>query len=76
LGVLGLVGMALTLPPFLAGLRLHESRVGVYGVTSPGSSSGSNLKSAVELPESELLSIKADSQGLLDRILKSGPGPD
>jgi hypothetical protein len=39
LGVLGLVGVALTVPPFLAGLRLHESRVGVYEITVSDSSS-------------------------------------
>lgn len=32
LGVLGFVGVALTLPPFLAGLRLYESKVGVYEI--------------------------------------------
>ena len=30
LELLGLLGMALTVPPFLASLRLHESKVGVY----------------------------------------------
>jgi MFS family permease len=37
LGALGLLGTALTMPPFLAGLRLHESRVGVYEAAGPGS---------------------------------------
>lgn len=32
LGVLGFLGAALTLPPFLAGLRLYESKVGAYEV--------------------------------------------
>jgi hypothetical protein len=42
LGALGLVGMALTLAPFLAGLRLNESSVDVYEVTGPESSSESS----------------------------------
>jgi MFS family permease len=33
LAVLGLVGAALTLPPFVAGLRLKESTVGVYALS-------------------------------------------
>jgi hypothetical protein len=41
LGVLGFVGMALTAPPFLAGLKLHESKVGVYEITVPESSAAS-----------------------------------
>ncbi len=40
LGLLGLLGMALTLPPCLAGLRLAERQVGVYEVTSPSRASG------------------------------------
>ncbi len=38
LGALGLIGMALTVPPFLAGLRLHECKVGVYDAPGQGGS--------------------------------------
>jgi MFS family permease len=44
LEVLGLVGMALTVPPFLAGLRLRESKVGVYELTGPDRSSASMIE--------------------------------
>jgi MFS family permease len=44
LAVLGLVGMALTVPPFLAGLRLRESKVGVYELGGPGGSSASVIE--------------------------------
>jgi MFS family permease len=73
LGVLGLVGTALTLPPFLAGLRLHESRVGVYEMASLGSSS-SSISSEVERSGSQSFSSQAESQGLPDRIPERGFG--
>jgi MFS family permease len=41
LWMLGLLGMALTLPPCLAGLRLDESQVGVYERMGPNRTSGS-----------------------------------
>jgi MFS family permease len=44
LGVLGLLGMALTVPPFLAGLRLREGKIGVYELGGPGSSSASAVE--------------------------------
>jgi MFS family permease len=36
LGVLGFIGMALAVPPFLTGLRLHERKVGVYDGSGQG----------------------------------------
>lgn len=39
LRVLGFVGMALTVAPFLAGLRLHEYKVGVYEIVGAESTS-------------------------------------
>jgi MFS family permease len=39
LPVLGFLGMAFTVPPFLAGLRLHERKVGVYGMSGADPSS-------------------------------------
>jgi MFS family permease len=40
LGILGLLGLVLTLPPCLGGLRLAESQVGVYEVPGPSRSPG------------------------------------
>lgn len=45
--VLGLVGTALTIPPFVAGLRLRETKVGIYELDAPESPSFST-RSAVE----------------------------
>jgi MFS family permease len=47
LRVLGFVGMALTAPPFLAGLKLHESKVGVYELIGPDHSSRSRQSMAI-----------------------------
>ncbi|MGH8013977.1 MAG: MFS transporter [Candidatus Binataceae bacterium] len=46
LGVLGFLGAALTVTPFLAGLHLHENKVGVYEAAGPDSSSGSSGSAA------------------------------
>ncbi|HJU12038.1 MAG TPA: MFS transporter [Candidatus Binataceae bacterium] len=72
--VLGLAGLALTIPPFLSGLRLKESRVGVYQMTNVDTSSEST-EPTVEYPEPQRVSSEAGSPGLPDRLLKRRSGP-
>jgi hypothetical protein len=50
LGALVFLGMALTVPPFLAGLRLHESKVGVYEAAGSDSFSGESTVVISSMP--------------------------
>jgi MFS family permease len=50
LKVLGLLGMALTVPPFLASLRLHESKVGVYETVGSDGSTGKSTAAISRAP--------------------------
>ncbi len=73
LGVLGLAGTALTLPPFLAGLGLRETRAGVYESASPEKSAAS-CKSDGAGPRSGLASSAVLPGESADRALSGKAG--